>query len=223
MGNKNSDKKKISADVPIILYHYWRSSASWRVRWAFAHKEIPIKKIAINLLNNEQYSPGFLAINPAGQVPALVVDGRSFSESMAMLEYIEERFPQNPLLPSDLPSRMFVRELCLTIIAGTHPLQNLLPQQRHSSDPIQRKEFAQFFIARGLQVYEQLIHKTAGTFSFGSQLTIADICLVPQIYNACRYDVSLNDMPIIKRIYGHCRKLVSCSSSDPESHLESKI
>lgn len=201
----------------IILYHYWRSSAAWRVRWALAAKGISYEKRAVNLLKGEQYSPEYLRLNPAGQVPALVWEGHIFGESLAILEFLEEKFPHIPLLPNDPGSRLYVRQLCLNIVAGTHPLQNLLPQKMHSDDPETRKKWVQFFIARGLEVHDKKMEGHSGSFSLGGELTIADLCLVPQIYNAIRFDVPFAHLPNVKRVYENCRKLASCEVAAPEN------
>jgi len=200
------------------LYHYWRSSCSWRVRWALNYKNVPYKDIAVNLVKGEQTKQDFLKKNPSGHVPCLLVGKQPLGESMAILEWIEETYPKNPLLPKDPFSRAIVRQLALTIAAGTQPIQNLKVQKHISTDAKVGQKFAKYWIEQGLQVYEKIAAQHAGTYSFGGELTIADLCLIPQVYNALRFGVDMSQFPISQRIYSHCRKLNSCVQAAPESY-----
>jgi maleylacetoacetate isomerase len=202
----------------IVLYHYWRSSCSWRVRWALNHKKIPHRLIAVDLLKGEQKSAEYLRRNPAGFVPTLEWKGNFYSESLAILEWLEESFPQAPLLPSDAHSRMIVRQLALEIIAGTQPHQNLSVLNYFSSDASRKKEISVHFITRGLAAYERLLNGKSGTYSYGSQITFADLALVPQCYNALRNEIDLGQFPLIHGIYKRCLKTEACKTSAPEAH-----
>jgi maleylacetoacetate isomerase len=208
-------KSNNSSDL--TLYHYWRSSCSWRVRWALKHKGIPYEDIAVNLLQNEQNSPEFLAVNPGGYVPALKINGQVYGESLALLEWIEETYPANPLLPKSAADRMRVRQICQHIASGIQPIQNLSVMRRHSGDPAEQAKWAQHWIQTGLQKLEALVTPTAGTFCFGGELTLADLCLVPQVYNALRFNVDMTAFPIISRINQHCLSLPSCEASAPNN------
>jgi len=209
---------KSSDPNQLTLYHYWRSSCSWRVRWALAIKGVSWRSETVDLLHNGQHSPDFLAINPSGSVPALTVAGETFGESLAILEWIEETWRAKPLLPQDPLSRMRVRQLCNTIVSGIQPLQNLSPQRKHSSDPAAQASWARYWIERGLAVYEKLLHSgRPGSFSFGGHVTLADLCLVPQCYNAERYGVVLDHYPTIKRIYRACLATPECDASAPHN------
>jgi len=213
-----SSKPSNTAKPDITLYHYWRSSCSWRVRWALTIKGVRWHSETVNLLHGGQHSPEFLALNPAGFVPAVVTSGQAFGESFAILEWIEETWRQRPLLPQDPLSRMHVRQLCNTIVSGTQPLQNLSPQQRHSSDPAEQAAWAKHWIEKGLSVYELVLqHGRPGTYSFGGQVTLADICLVPQCYNAERYGVKLEKWPLLAGIYRRCLELPECQESAPHN------
>ncbi len=202
----------------MVLYHYWRSSCSWRVRWALTYKNIPHRLIAVDLLKGEQKHSEYLKKNPAGFVPLLEYRGMYFSESLAMLEFLEEAFPQKPLLPNDPLSRMKVRQLSMSIIAGTQPLQNLEVLNYVSSDAGKKKDFASYFIRRGLKKYEAMIETFSGTYSFGSQLTFADLALIPQCYNALRNEIDLEEFPRVVKIYKHCLQTGSCQKSAPENY-----
>jgi maleylacetoacetate isomerase len=203
---------------PITLYHYYRSSCSWRVRWGLRLKQISAELIPVNLLNNEQRESWYLEKNPSGQVPCLEVGGQSYSESMAILEWLEEVCPSPALLPQDPLARMRVRGLCYVITSGTQPLQNLAAQRYFSADREKQLAYARHWVHEGLKSFETMIRRngTAGTFSFGGEITLADLCLVPQCYNAERFGVELARYPTIERIYRHCRETEACRETAPE-------
>jgi len=201
----------------LTLYHYWRSSCSWRVRWALHHKGVSYNDVAVNLLQNEQNSPAYRAKNPGGYVPALEIGGQIFGESMAILEWIEETWPHNPLLPAAALDRMRVRQICNLIVTGIQPVQNLGVMRQHSSDPTQQASWANHWIALGLAKLEALIAPIAGTYCLGGELTMADLCLVPQVYNALRFNVDMSHYPTIARINHHCLTLKSCIAAAPQN------
>lgn len=202
------------------LYHYWRSSSSWRVRWGFAMKGIDCELVAVNLLNGESESPEHLARNPLGYVPVLELPGPRgpmyLRESMAILEWAEETHPDPSLLPGDALNRARIRQLAEVISADTQPLQNLGPQYLHSEDPERRKAWAQHWIRHGMQAYEKMVDETAGRFSVGDTVSLADLCLVPQCYNALRYEVALEEFPTIHRIYSAAIETPGYFASAPE-------
>ena len=217
--------------MKLNLYHYWRSSSSWRVRWAFAVKGVECNYISVDLLNGESESAAHLARNPLGYVPVLefahpaaefdneqdLPPSSYLSESVAIMEWADETFPEPCLLPEDIFERAQVRSLVEIINADTQPLQNLAPQALHSDDPEKRKLWAQHWIRNGLSAYETAVQKTAMLYSFGDTLTMADLCLIPQCYNAMRYDISLSDYPTIKRIYDAAIKTESYRRSEPSA------
>ncbi len=185
--------------MKLKLYHYWRSSSSWRVRWALAHKGIPCEYIAVNLLDDETDRPEHRARNPMGHVPVLEVDGRLLTESVAMLEWLEETYPAAPLLPRDPWLRARTRALVETINAGIQPVQNLNVLEMLSDAPETRKKWAQHWIRHGLRSFEALASDLGGKFSAGDQLTLADLLLVPQCYNAGRQEIDVGaEFPRLK-------------------------
>ncbi len=202
------------------LYHYWRSSCSWRVRWALRLKDIPCEFIPVNLLTDEIESPEYLKRNPMGYVPALeVTDGTRVNvlcESIPIVEYLEETHSSYSLLPGDSLQRAKIRQLVETINAGTQPLQNLNVFQLHSSVPEEQKKWNQTWIRKGLHAYETIAKPVAGKFSVGDQVTLADLVLIPQCYNALRYEVSLSEFPLLDRIYKSALQTQACSDSAPE-------
>lgn len=202
--------------MKLTLFHYWRSSASWRVRWAFALKGIEHQLVPVSLLDGESESPEHLQRNPLGYVPTLAVDGRFLCESLAIIEWAEEFKPEPQLISGDAWSRAWIRQLAELINADTHPLQNLGPQHLHSEDPEKRKAWARHWIQNGLSAYEKLVSKSAGRFSVGDQVTLADLCLIPQMYNARRYELELAQWPTIHGIWDHAMATQACQASAPE-------
>jgi maleylacetoacetate isomerase len=183
------------------LYQYWRSSASWRVRWALAVKGVPFTSVPVDILHGEQIGAEHKARNPMGHVPALFIDGRTLAESVAIIEYLEETRPEAPLYPKDHGARARVRQLVELVNAGIQPLQNLVVMARHSSDAEEQRAFARHFNVRGLTACEALLATIAdeipgeGGFAVGGALTAADIFLVPQIATARRFGVELSAFP----------------------------
>lgn len=206
------------------LYHYWRSSSSWRVRWALAHKGIPCEMIPVHLLTDEAESKSHLQRNPLGYVPVLEIptDKKAvfLAESVAIIEWLEEVHPQRPLLPSlqinQGLERARARQLAEIINSGTQPLQNLNALHLHSSDAEEQKRWAQHWIRKGLHAYEQVARDTSGKFSVGDSLCIADLFLVPQCYNAGRQDISLEEFPLLKKIVEEASKTQSYLDSHPD-------
>jgi maleylacetoacetate isomerase len=184
--------------MEVTLYHYWRSSSSWRVRWALAHKQIAFEATPVNLLAGEQKTEAFLSRNPLGCVPALRIDGRLLSESVAICEYLDETRPERPLRPADPFLRARMRQLVELINADTQPLQNLLVLQKIGEG---KQAWARFFIERGLAAFEATLRGlreegTSGPFCLGADPTLADLFLVPQLYNARRFDLDLSPYPL---------------------------
>jgi maleylacetoacetate isomerase len=206
-----------------VLYHYWRSSSSWRVRWALSHKGIDYTPVAVDLLKGAQRSPEHLQRNPLGAVPVLNIDGLELGESMAILEYLEETHPERPLLPAAPRARARVRQLCQIIVADTQPLQNLSVLEHVAelvSDPEQRRPWAERYIARGFDGYEALLRRDdapAGPCSFGDEVTLADLCLVPQCLNARRQGLDVGRWPRIAAIEAHCLRTAAAQASAPEA------
>lgn len=198
------------------LYHYWRSSCSWRVRWALAYKGINYESIAVNLLQGEQKKPEFLAINPLGQVPSLVVEeGFVLNDSLAIIEYLEEQYAERPLLPKAPKTRALARELAMLIASGIQPMQNLRVIHRYSEDVAKREAWIRLFIEDGLQAFERRISGFSGNYCLGEELSLADLFLIPQVYNALRFQVPLRPYPRCEAIYQHCLKTPACDTAAP--------
>jgi maleylacetoacetate isomerase len=208
---------KQGSQKDLTLYHYWRSSSSWRVRWGMKIKGIKWHDVPVNLLAEAQKSPDYLKVNPAGFVPAIEVGGRCFGESLAILEWLEETHPAPPLLPADPMDRMQVRQLAFQIACNTQPVQNLSVMRLHSADKEEQQKWARHWITTGLAGYENLLlHGRPGKFSFGDHVTMADLCLVPQIYNARRFNIDVSRWPLLDGIGQRCMELPECKAAHPD-------
>lgn len=202
------------------LYHYWRSSCSWRVRWALAIKGIQAELVPVSLLDGEVESPTHRARNPLGYVPALEnldrPDAPFLIESMAIIHWLDEVQPEPSLFGGKDPwVRAHARELAEIINADTQPLQNLNAQELHSNDPAAKKSWAQHWIRNGLQACETIAQRTSGIYAVGDTVTVADLCILPQMYNARRFDVSLEDYPTLLRIEAAAMKTEEYRLSEP--------
>lgn len=197
----------------IRLHAYWRSSASWRVRIVMRWKGLAYEVVPVHLVREggEQNHAAYRALNPAGLLPALEIDGLVLTESMPIVEYLEETYKRPSMLPDDPKDRAHVRRLCETVNAGIQPLQNLRVLQRLGNELGAEKPdvraWARHFITIGFDALEPLLAESAGTYCFGDQVTFADAFLVPQIYNARRFDVDLTAYPTIVRIDEACARL----------------
>ncbi len=190
--------------MKLVLFNYWRSSASYRVRIALHAKKLPFEYVAVNLLKGEQGAAPHRARNPSGYVPALSVDGKIVFESVAILELLEELAPEIPLYPKDPFERARARGIVEIINSGIQPLHNLNVLHRVSPDEGARAEWSRHFIAKGLGALEAVLTavETAGVkgkFALGDQFTVADVCLAPQLYGAKRFSIDLTPFPRVAR------------------------
>jgi maleylacetoacetate isomerase len=194
---------------PLAFHGYFRSSAAYRCRIAFNLKGIKPQESYVHLRRGEQKA-GFLKLNPQGLVPALEVGGRILTQSLAIIEWLEETHPAPPLLPGAPLDRAHVRALALAIACDIHPLQNLRVLQALKHDLGQNQPaidaWARLWIEPGLAAFEASLNRsgTAGRFCFGDAPTLADICLVPQLFNAARFGADISGLATIGRIQANC-------------------
>ncbi len=196
----------------IQLYNYYRSSASFRVRIALNLKELDYQEIPVNLLKGEQHSAEYKAINPQGLVPTLKMGDITLSQSLAIIGYIDELHPHPPLLPKDAYLKAQVRAFALAIAADIHPLNNsgtlqYLIKEIGLSEQ-QKTAWYQHWVAKGLQALENSLtaKKEQHDFCYGNTPTLADICLVPQLYNARRFMCDVSPYPNLVRVDAHCQR-----------------
>ncbi|XP_044021748.1 maleylacetoacetate isomerase isoform X1 [Siniperca chuatsi] len=182
-----------------VLHGYFRSSCSWRVRIAFSLKGIEYDQVPVNLIKDggQQLTQQYKTLNPMQQVPAVEIDGITLSQSLAVIQYMDETRPGPRLLPADPKKRAQVRMISDLIASGIQPLQNLYVIQKIGAEKVQ---WAQHFIDRGFQALEPILKQTAGEYCVGDEISMADICLVPQVYNAERFKVDVGQYPTIKRL-----------------------
>ena len=214
----------------MIFYDYWRSSSAWRVRIALHLKGIPFERRAVNLIGGEQHGPEFRALNPLGQVPVVVLPAeraseppRVLSQSMAIIDYLEEQFPKTPLLPGtgDPWRRGRARQLAEMINAGIQPYQNLsllhFLRDCGLADP---EAVAREHNTRGLTALEQLARETAGQFLVGDTPTLAEVYLIPQLYGARRFKVDLAPYPTLLRAEAAAAALPAFQAASPERQTD---
>ena len=198
----------------IHLYSWCRSSCSGRLRVALQLKDLPYELTSVNLLNGDQKKPEYLALNPSGTVPTLIhtLDSGekvTIGQSHAALEYLEDVFPSHPLLPSDPAKRAYVRTLCQILVADVQPLTNLtthLKIQAIGGEAL-ATTWAKDFMEKGFAVFEKLAEKSAGRFTFGDEITLADVCLIPAAWGYQRIGQNLEKYPTMKRVFDELEKL----------------
>ena len=211
------------------LIGYFRSSAAYRVRIALNFKGIAVEHASRHLRKGEQFSADYAALNPQKLVPSLVLDdGAVLTQSLAIIEYLEEVHPEPPLLPRDPVGRAHVRALSLIVSADIHPIQNLrvMAYLRHKFGQTEESAFtwSRHWIETGFDAYESMLNHGAeqGPFSHGNSPTMADMCLVPQVFNATRFKVDMKSYPTIQRIYDACMELPAFDAAQPSKQPDAE-
>lgn len=213
--------------MKLVLHGYFRSGTSYRTRLALNWKGVEYQYVAVNLATGEQHSDAYKALNPQGLVPALEVDGQVLTQSVSILEWIEETFPERPLLPIDPIERARVRAFAAAIGCDIHPLQNLriLKKARELSgdDAEAGPTWARHWISVGFDALEQLAEQADGQngFIFGDGPTLAEIYLLPQMFNARRFGVDLTPYPRLVAADEAARALPEFGRAAPENQPDS--
>ncbi len=201
------------------LYTYFRSGAAWRVRIGLHWKGLSFESVGIDLRTGAQGAPEWRARNPQALVPALELDdGTLLIQSLAILEWLDEAYPQNPFLPADPLQRARIRAVALVIAADTHPVQNLgvLKRIEGLAHPDAARQWAHDTIERGLTAVEALVVDNDGPYAFGASPTLADIAIVPQLFNARRFGVDLAAFPRILGIEAAAARLPAFVAAAPD-------
>lgn len=203
-----------------VLYDYYRSSASYRVRIALNIKGVEYERRPVNLLESQQKSDEYRALNPQGFVPMLEMDGALLTQSMAIMGYLDQKVSTNPLLPAAAEARAHVLSLALTVACDIHPLNNLrvLKYLKDTLDVDQeaRDEWYRHWVAEGLAALEQMAAPRSGKFLFGDTPTLADVCLIPQLFNARRFNVPLDGYPTLVRADENANRLEAFAAAHPD-------
>jgi maleylacetoacetate isomerase len=203
-----------------ILYEYWRSSAAYRVRIALNLKGVDYESRQIDLREDAQKSADYRERNPQGLVPMLEIDGHRLTQSLAIINYLDLRYPNQPLIPAVAAERAHVVAMALTIACDIHPLNNLRVlkylknELGHSQDEIDT--WARHWIDEGFPALERMAAPKAGKFLFGDAPTGADVCLIPQLYNARRVNLPLDAFPTLLRAEENANKLDAFAAAHPD-------
>ena len=203
------------------LYGYWRSSASYRVRIALAVKGLAHEQVAVNLAQGAQTGVGFKLLNPQGFVPYLIDDTAGLNQSLAIIEYLDEVYPDPPLLPGDALARARVRGAALQIACDIHPLNNLRVLKYLRAEMGQEQDavdtWYRHWVEEGFSALEEIAERATGAYLFGDTVTLADICLVPQMWNARRLQADIARFPALVAIDTRLNALAAVAAARPEA------
>ena len=208
------------------LFGYWRSSASFRVRLVLQLKGLGYEQHPVNLRQGEQKEKAYRRVNPQGLVPFLIDGDVQLGQSVAIMEYLDETYPAYPLMPSAPEERARVRQIVNMIACDTHPLNNLRVlnylEQELGQSKAARDVWYRHWIDETFTALEQLLMTTAGVYCVGNEVTLADCMLVPQVYNARRFNMTLDDYPTIARIVANCEQLQALIKAAPANQPDAQ-
>ena len=214
--------------MSVILYSYFRSSAAYRVRIALNLKHVDYEIRPVHLVKNggEQFKADYLALNPQGRVPVLMANNRVLIQSAAIIEYLEEVYPDPPLLPANAFERAYVRSLAQLVACDIHPLNNLrvLNYLKNNFSVNPKETWYLHWLQDGFAALEQLLQKSEdqGRFCFGDKPGMADVFLIPQVYNALRFNLDMKDFPLIGDIYRQCMEERAFADAAPENQPDAE-
>jgi len=209
----------MSAAGRLILHGYWRSGTSYRTRIALNIKGLSYDQVTHDLRQGAHRAEAYLALNPQGLVPALETGDAVLTQSSAILEWLEERFPAPPLLPADPDERAIVRAMAMTVACDIHPLGNMrvLAHLRRElgADEAQLADWLALWMRSGFTALEAMIARHGGRFAFGDRLTLADCNIVPQLYAAERFGIALDDFPRLREAGAHAAEAPPVRQAHP--------
>ena len=214
--------------VDMKLYGYWRSSAAYRVRIALHLKQLEFESIPVHLVKDggEQHKQAYTKLNPTHLVPTLQDGDLVLNQSMAILDYLEEKYSQQSLYPASIEQKALVRAFAQDIACEVHPLNNLRVQQYLAGEmnvsDIDKMKWTHHWMHTGFLAIEQKLAQYSGLYSFGDQVTLADICLVPQVYNANRFNLDMTNYPLIAKVNSACNQLAAFVKALPENQLDAQ-
>jgi maleylpyruvate isomerase len=210
------------------LYGYWRSSAAYRVRIALHLKNLEFQLVSVHLVNNggEQHSAAYAELNPNQLVPTLVDGDIKLHQSMAIINYLDARYPDLPLYPENIVDKAMVQAMAFDVACEIHPLNNLRVQQYLSNtltvSEQQKTQWTHHWMALGFNALELQLAQYSGTYCFGDEITVADICLIPQVYNALRFKLDMSPYPNILRVVAKCNEHPAFIAALPERQADAQ-
>ena len=204
-----------------ILYHYYRSSSSYRVRIALNLKNIAYEMRPISLIHHEHKNQEYLSINPQGLVPTWVDENLTLTQSLAIIEYLDDIYPNPRLLPENILQKAHARQFSLIIACEMHPLNNLCVREYLQNKDWTARDIQAWYhhwLKEGFQAYENLLEKYhfGQKFTLNDTLSLADVCLIPQIYNALRFEFDMTPFPKIMNIYDNCQEIEAFQKAYPK-------
>ncbi|BBB26789.1 maleylacetoacetate isomerase [Amphritea japonica] len=209
----------------MILYDYFRSSAAYRVRIALNLKKIAYTRVPVDLLQSEQRGRDYLLKNPQGLVPLLDDEGQLIQQSIAICEYLDEKVPEPSIIPADINERAIMRSIVGMIASDIHPVNNLRVLNYLSDDVgitvTQRNTWYRHWMLVGLESLEAFLGASdkTGDFCIGEQPTVADICLIPQLYNAQRFNIETDQLKVVNRIATNCKNISAFANAHPDQSM----
>jgi len=210
------------------LYGYWRSSAAYRVRIALHLKGLAFESIPVHLVKNggEQHSDAYTELNPTHLVPTFVDQDVTLHQSIAIVEYLDDKFPTVAIYPKDSIAKAKVKALALDVACEIHPVNNLRVQQyltqQFSLQDSDKLTWSHHWMKIGFMAIEQQLKENSGKYSFGDEITMADICLVPQVYNANRFNLDMAEFPNIARVADNCNQHPAFIAALPENQTDAQ-